>query len=299
MSRTPNATQGQRRSDTGAMEQATRRWRTLVRARTAETKRLEPAHDPGTSASWDRRARRFSAMAESAEAHPLLHRVLEASWPQATVLDVGSGPGRFSLALAPHVAEVVAVDPSQAMLRILEREVGRRRLDNVRTVPGRFEDVDAPAADLAICCYVLPLVGDAARFLAKLDEVCRRRAFLCLSALATDVLFDPLWRHFHGRPRKPGPTWLDAVAVLDELGIRAGVEIVEVPVRARFSSLQRAVSDYRDNLLLPDTTEVRRELRRVLRAWLVERDGGLAPPLSTMPVALVSWTPSSAARRRA
>lgn len=280
------------------MEQAGRRWRTLVRARTAETKRLASGHDPGTAQFWDRRARRFSAVSGSAEAHPLLDRAREASWPQATVLDVGSGPGRFSLAIAPHVAEVVAVDPSSAMLRILEREARRRQLGNVRTIEGRFEDVDVPAADVAICCYVLPLVGDAARFLAKLDEACRRRAFLCLSALATDALFDPLWRHFHGKPRKPGPTYLDAVAVLDELGIRAAVEIVEVPVRARFSSLARAVSDYRDNLVLPDTPEIRRELRRVLRSWLVERDDGLAPPLSTMPAALVSWRPASAARRR-
>src|SRR5689334_6946659 len=36
--------------------------------------------------------------------------------PDATVVDLGAGTGRFSLAVAPHCSRVVAVDVSPAML---------------------------------------------------------------------------------------------------------------------------------------------------------------------------------------
>jgi SAM-dependent methyltransferase len=274
------------------MGPAARNWRKLVRGRMAEMERLSPGSDAGRPAFWDGRARRFAAaVSGTAERHPLLARVRGAAGPDAVVLDVGAGSGRFALALAPHVAEVVAVDSSPAMLHRLRREASKAGLANVRTVDGRWEEVDVPPADVVLASYVLPLVEDAAGFLAKMDMACRERAFVCLNALPTDTFFSTFWRHFHGTSRKPGPTYLDALAVLDELGIRAEAEVAETPVLARFRSLQAAVADYRENLLLPDTPEIRAQLRRLLKSWLIAEDGALRPPMATMPTAIISWRP--------
>ncbi len=240
---------------------------------------------------WDSRARRFASEMGTAGADPFVSRVRRATGGRSTVLDVGAGPGRFTLALAPRVAEVVAVDPSPAMLAIVKREARRRGLANVRCIEGRWQDVDAPTADVVICSYVLPLIEDAAGFLAKLDGAARSHAFVYMNAVSADLSFDPFWRHFHGGPRRPGPTYLDAVAVLAELGIAAEVEVVEVPIRSRFRTLARAVAAYRDNLLLPDTPEVRRELRKLLAPWLVGREGALRPPLKTTGAAILRWAP--------
>ena len=269
---------------------ATLRWRKLVRARLAETKRLSGSADFG-AAFWDPRARRFAKlMAGTAASDPMLARVRSVIGSDARIVDVGCGPGRFSLALAPEVAEVVGVDPSPVMLSLLRRQARRDGLDNITTVRGRWQDVQVEA-DVGLCSYVLPLVDDAGRFLAKLDAACRHHVFLYLSGFSTDALFDPLWRHFHSTPRKPGPTYLDAVAVLAELGIAARVEIVELPMRTRFDSLAAAARAYRENLLLADSPEVRKELRRLLSTWLVESEGKLRPPLQTTPAAIVRWSP--------
>jgi SAM-dependent methyltransferase len=213
---------------------------------------------------------------------------------RTTVLDVGSGPGRFALAIAPRVAEVVALDPSRAMLAILRREVRKRGLANVRTVEGRWPEAREAVnpVDVAFSSYVLPIVDDAPRFLRALDAAARRHAFLYLGAFTADAVVDPLWRHFHGTPRRPGPTWLDAVAVLREIGIDPEVEVVEVRSRTRFATLGEAVRDYRDLLVLPDTPDVRRELAGLLRQWLVKSEGALRPPIATLPAAVVRWQPS-------
>ena len=273
---------------------AAQRWRSLVRARLAEMERLDPGRGVAGAAYWDSRARRFSARLslEAAAADPFLRRVRRSVGRSTTVLDVGSGPGRFALALAPHVREVTAVDPSPAMLRILARQARSRGITNVRRVQGRWEEVDVAPADVAFSSYVLPLVADAPRFLARLDAAAGRRAWLYLGAFSADAVFDPLWRHFHGAPRKPGPTYLDATAVLREMGIQPRVEVVEVPSRTAFATVAEAVKEYRDQLVVPDTRAARRELADLLGSWLVRRDGALRPPLRSLPAAVISWEPA-------
>ena len=270
---------------------AAARWRTLVRARLAEMEQLQPGRGALGAAFWDSRAKRFASRMTptAATADPFYRRVRRATGRRSTVLDVGAGPGRFTLALAPHVASVTAVDPSGGMLDICRRQAAKLGLSNVTCIHGRWQDTEVAPADVAFSSYVLPLIADAPRFLRKLDEAAGERAFLYLGAFSLDAVMDPLWRHFHGRPRKPGPTYLDAVDVLRELGLAPEVEVVEVPSRARFKTVAEAAKDYRDQLCLPDTPEVRKELRGLLADWLVARDGVLGPPLKTVPAAVVSW----------
>ncbi len=273
-------------------EGASKRWRRLVRARRAEMDRLVPDGGAVGASYWDSRARRFAARtAGSGARDPLLARIRRVTRSSTTVLDVGAGPGRFALALAPRVAEVVAVDASPVMGSLLRRASRQAGLANVTTVTGRWEEVEVGPADVVLCSYVLPLVDDAAGFLAKLDAACRGDAYVYLSALSADAFSDPFWRHFHGKPRQPGPTYLDAVAVLAEVGIRADVEVVEVAVRTRHNSVAAAARSYREALLLPDTAEVRRELRGLLSGWLVADGNVLRPPLRTTPAAIVHWSP--------
>ena len=261
-----------------------------MRARLGEVERLRG--EGGMERYWSSagRARRFHAMVSTLDGRdPLVRPLRRAVGRGSVVLDVGAGTGRLALPLAAHVRQVVAVDASPAMLAVLRREARRRGVANVRCVEGRWPDVEVEPADVVVCSYVLPLIADAAPFLARIDAACRGRAFVYVNAGSPDAHLDPLWRHFHGRPRRPAPTYLDLTAVLNELGVRPEVEVVEVPTMTRYDSLAAAVRSYRDNLLLPDTPEVRRELRGLLRPWLVEDGGRLRPPGRTMAAAVVSW----------
>ncbi len=66
----------------------------------------------------------------------------------ATVVDLGTGTGRFALAAAPLVRRVVAVDVSPAMLAVLRQRVIEAGLGNVECVRAGFlsyEHTGAPA----------------------------------------------------------------------------------------------------------------------------------------------------------
>ncbi len=272
---------------------AATRWRKLVQARLAEMERLQPGRGTLGAAFWDTRAKRFAARMSPATAtrDPFYRRLRRSTGRRSTMVDVGCGPGRFTLALAPHVAAVTALDPSGRMLDICRKQARARGLANVTCVQGRWEETEVPSVDVAFSSYVLTLVADAPRFLAKLDASATERAFLYLGAYTADAIMDPLWRHFHGSSRKPGPTYLDAADVLRELGVVPEIEVVEVATRARFKSVADAAKDYRDQLCLPDTAEVRKELRDLLTHWLVPRGDELGAPLKTVPAAIISWRP--------
>jgi hypothetical protein len=110
-------------------------------------------------------------------------------------------------------------------------------------------------------------------------------------------VLDPLWRHFHDAPRAPGPSYLDALALVRELGIEPAVKVVEIANRRRFATLGEAVEHYRDGLLLADAPDVKLELEDLLKHWLLGRGTALRSPLRSVPAAIVEWTPTIRAAR--
>lgn len=274
---------------------AGRRWRSLVNGRMAEMRRLAPDHNAATAPQfWNSRARRFDQrLSYEATARDPFLRVLRRSVDcRSTVADAGCGTGRFALHVAARARKVVAVDPSPGMLRQMRRTARRLGVDNIEAVEGRWEEAEVEPVDVAFSSFVLPLIADAPAFLAKLDCVARRRAFLYLSAFSNDALLDPLWRHFHGKPRRPAPTYLDAVEVIREMGRKVDVEVVQMRTRTRFATLAEAVREYRSHLFLPDDRQHRAELRSLLRSWLLPDGEGYVPPLGVMPAAVLSWAPA-------
>ena len=283
----------------GSGETAAGRWRRLVEGRLAEMERLRPGGGATGAAFWKSRAQWYHSRlpTEAAARDPFLRRLRRASGAQTTVIDVGAGTGRLALNLAPRVRSVTAVDPSPQMLAILRDEARRLGVANVDVVEGRWEEVDVGPADIAFSSYVLPLIADAPGFLGKLSAAARRHAFLYLGAFSMDAVVDPLWRHFHGAPRQPGATHLDAVAVLEELGFRPAVEVVELPNRTRFGSVAEAAKEYRDYLYLPAGRRTTRELETLLGSWLVPRGEALGPPLRYVPAAIITWQPNNRGTR--
>ena len=66
----------------------------------------------------------------------------------ATVVDLGCGPGKLARALAPDVGEVIAVDPSAAMLALARRLGAHDR--NVGWIHSRAEDLELADVSLGL-----------------------------------------------------------------------------------------------------------------------------------------------------
>jgi SAM-dependent methyltransferase len=182
---------------------------------------------------------------------PSRRRALEALPEGGTVLDVGSGGGAASLALAPPAARIVAVDESADMLAALAAAADERGVAHAEHV-GRWPDVapTVPPADVVVCHHVFYNVPDLAAFARALGDHARRRVVAELTATHPLTPQAPLWRHFHGIDRPEGPTAELAVAVLEEAGLPATAEPSAAPPRLH-SDRAEWVAFVRRRLCLP------------------------------------------------
>ena len=104
--------------------------------------------------------------------------------PDATISDIGAGPGFLTLLLAQAVprGHVIATDVRPAYLAVLTKRAAQAGLRNVKT---RLVSSDAPglephSVDLAILCQVDHYLRDRGRYLAALAETLRPRGRIVL-----------------------------------------------------------------------------------------------------------------------
>ncbi len=147
---------------------------------------------------------------------PDLAWMVEAAEPHPTdrVIDVGAGAGHATLALAPRVASVDAIDPTPEMLAVGTRLAAEREIANVTWAVARAEALPYPDAtfDIAISRFSIHHWPDPAGSLREIARVLRPDGRVVLVDLvapeqagldtflnAVEVLRDPT----HGRtPRR-------------------------------------------------------------------------------------------------
>ncbi len=271
------------------MQTAVERWEELLNAR-AQQMDAAYAQLGRTSADfWDRRAKGFHRTTKAMVVYdPFLHRLQQVVTPQTSVLDVGAGTGRLAIALAPQAKVVLAVEPNAAMLDYLRQDAVEQGFTNLTCLQTTWQDVpDTLSADIVICSHVLYPIRDIVPFLAKLKAATRDACYMYMRATSIDAQTSHIWHHFHGDERRMPPSYIHALDVLYEMGIYANVEIVETPQSLRYPSLDVAVDELIEQLILPDNEQTRSELRKLLEGWLVEQDGMLAPPIEKMVCAIM------------
>lgn len=282
---------------------AARRWRALVERRAQQMDAAYAALNRSSADYWARRVTNRPSMLRrlASEDDPIVQALLPYLEQQTnleqqtTLLDVGAGAGRYALALAPRVASLVAVEPDAAMLPLLRDGIREAGAGNVEVVAATWQDAAVEAADIVLCAHVLYPIADAVPFVRKLGVSARRACFLALR----DVVSEPeplgrLWQRFHGEPRYLQPGYLDAYALLYEIGIRANVRVSQISRPSwSFPDVEAAVDSVREHLILPERDDVDEVLRTELAAALVS-DGELLRLEVEPTYSAVIWWESSA-----
>jgi ubiquinone/menaquinone biosynthesis C-methylase UbiE len=105
-------------------------------------------HEQTVQSQFDPRADAYltSAVHSAGPDLDLAKRLVAHAVPAASqALDVGCGAGHLSFALAPHLARLVALDPSPGMLAAVSKGAAARKLRQIETRQGTAESL--PFAD--------------------------------------------------------------------------------------------------------------------------------------------------------
>jgi len=157
----------------------------------------------------------------------LSHQRARAAVPEGgSVLDVGSGGGRASLALVPPATHIVGVDTEQAMLDVLAAGAASRGV-SLETFQGAWPTVadSVPECDVVVCHHVVFNVPTIAPFLTALSSHARRRVVIECPVLHPLSHLNPLWKRFWNLDRPTGPSADDLLECAREVGIDANLEV--------------------------------------------------------------------------
>jgi ubiquinone/menaquinone biosynthesis C-methylase UbiE len=115
---------------------------------------------------WDKRVRQWHSHVTSAAAfEQVLDGLIAAASPRPadSCVDLGAGTGFVTMALAPLVSSVLAVDISTAMTSALVERAEQDGLENVSTQVGDLREFQLPpaSADLIVSSYALHHLGHA------------------------------------------------------------------------------------------------------------------------------------------
>ena len=149
-----------------------------------------------------------------------LQRLVELTQPQRdwVMLDVATGAGHTALAVAPHVARVVATDLTPQMLDAARKLTSERGITNIEFKPADaqhlpFED---STFDLVTSRIALHHYPDARKAIEEMARVCRRGGIVALTdnIVPPDKVAAGYINHFE-KTRDPSHNWEYPIARLE------------------------------------------------------------------------------------
>jgi SAM-dependent methyltransferase len=211
--------------------------------------------------------------------------------PDDVILDIGAGGGRYALPLALVSREVVAIEPSAGMLRVLRESAAEYGIGNVRVVDGRWPALaDQTEAHVALMSHIGYDIEDIGPFLDAMERAASRLCVAVLLAQAPPTEADRLWPAIHGVERAALPSLPEFLALLLARGRLFEVQLVDRSPQS-YSEPQQALAWLRQQLWTAPDGVKDGQLQTLLRERLQERDGRFALSWQPVPVGVVTWRP--------
>lgn len=254
-------------------------WRQQYRASADQAQRLRTAAPPDDR--WGQMVQRFSPTDAPPEGFDTL---VELAGPDATLLDIGAGGGRFAVPLATRLARVFAVDGSPGMTDALEAHAAR--LDNLTVLPPTNwpppAGYDLPTVDIAFTSHVTYFVEDIAGFLDAMDRVATRRCIVIAGDRSGGAPPPAAFEAAHGEPFAEPPAANELVTILAARG--TDYEVRRIPATARTLPGDPIQLLLARTLVQPDTPQHQRLLR-----WVETH--GVPDERAMNQLAIITWTP--------
>jgi len=208
-----------------------------------------------------------------------------------TFLDVGAGCGSLAIPIARAGKEVTALDPSKGMLAILDEDIKKEGITNLKTVLAPWKASAVESVDVIICANVPGLLKGSVDFIKEAELAAKRKIFLIESAdpQADKFYYKELYPLVFNKPFGPKRDYIATYNALHDMGIFANVRIVEYDFDQPFESMDEAVEFWKEHMCIV-TAEHDKTLRDLLNKKLVEDDGGLVSKIHKKS-AIIWWTP--------
>jgi SAM-dependent methyltransferase len=273
-------------------------WSARVVAERAQTDRCREVADPADFYSPTAHRFRFDPTVTP----DAVGRILESmARPGDTWLDIGAGGGRYSLPIARLTRQVVAVDPSVAMLDTLRSGMSAAGIENVDIIEGRWPPVgwgsdpripEPLHADVGLMAHVGYDIEDIGPFLDALEAAVGRMCVAVMGDGAMTTVGRLYWASIHGEARVALPALPDLVTLLMARGRLPEIRLVDrEPATA--DSFEDLLDRARRQLWLRSGSARDQQLVSLLRSDAREADGVWVLPDDRARIGIINWAPGA------
>lgn len=247
--------------------------------------RTASTHKKKDKASWDVKASDLNKKIHKSSYNDTIEKSISFD-KEDTLLDVGCGPGTFSLRFAPLVKQVSAFDFSHKMLEALEENAKDAGIKNIRSFT---QDMEVSWDDVPVCDIVLASrcleVDDIEAVLKEIDSHARKAVYLTykvgISYLNEEVL-DAIERVI-----TPKPDYIYLINVLYNMGIHAEVKFINPEESACSTVISEEEYIQSVSWSLDGISDEEVQKARVFYNKCIE--DGKTPPLRDNRWAFISW----------
>lgn len=224
---------------------------------------------------------------------PVLNRLFAVVGPDAEVLDVGGGTGRFALPLATRARRVTVVEPSADSVETLQERAAEAGLANITVINEVWEEAEAPAADVVLCSLVLHHVPEAGPFVERMQEHARELVVLVEMMETPGALEIPFYERVYGSVPAQLPGLPSVLNLLWALDIFPDVTMASAEPAVLDNDLGAALEQLRRRLGVREGSDADERLRAAAVDLLETTPEGIVvrgvPPRRQ---AIVTWRPT-------
>lgn len=222
-------------------------------------------------AGWYRKGMEYNTLPDVASSF-ILPRTEDAK----TFLDIGAGCGTLAIPLAKAGKKVTALDASKAMLDILEEDMKKEGIKNIKPVLAAWGEAELKPHDVILCANVPTILDDPAAFIKEAERLSKKAVFIIENAdpNADKFYYKELYPLLFNRQFGERSDYFKTYKALHDLGIFANVEIIDYDFDQPFDNIEEAIEFWKEYLGIV-TEEHDKKLRDFLGKKLVKRKGTL------------------------
>ncbi|MBA2861892.1 class I SAM-dependent methyltransferase [Methanococcus maripaludis] len=170
-----------------------------------------------------------------------------------SILEIGPGPGTYTIPLAKEVKEITVVEQSTGMIDILKNRMKEECIDNINIINKRWDNFELNREfnpDIVFSSYSLG-VDDMEESLKKMNNYAEK--YCCILTFGTRQAWREIYNKiresiFEQKPERKefGMTYILIYNILHQLGIYADVKLSEKSFSQTFNNLDDAAEHYLD-----------------------------------------------------
>ncbi|MDY7076712.1 MAG: methyltransferase domain-containing protein [Chloroflexota bacterium] len=267
----------------------TKLWRELAEAQSKRWHKKDDSDD-----HWRKKARGFDQlvkerwMAGTDSSREFVVAQLKAH-PDSTVLDIGAGTGAWTVLMARHARHVTAVEPSGAMVEVMEENLVAAGITNVEIVQQKWPEAEVEPHDFSLCSHAMYGCLDFPAFVGRMVEITRRMCLLVLRAPINGSVMAEAAMRVWGQPYD-SPNFQVAYNALLQMDVFPNVLMEDTGLWDPWTnaSFDAALAEVKQRLCLEQDSEHDEFLVNLLRRRLTHENDQCVWPRGVLS-ALVYW----------